>query len=71
MTTKAALKRIDWFKQRGYLLGQRRDKGIFKFYIVNGMGEEREFDTLWQAQQFVERIGAYRRDTETPMANRA
>jgi len=46
-----AQRHIDWFKSRGYLLGERRDRD--KYYIVKGP-EEREFNSIWQAQQYVE-----------------
>ena len=50
-TKKLALRQIDWFLTRGYLLGERKSKG--QYYIVRGT-EERVFSSIWEAQQYVE-----------------
>ena len=49
----SAKRNIDWFKSRGYLLGQRKDK----FYIVHPQDGEKEFNSIWQAQQYVKALG--------------
>ena len=49
---KQALMFIDWFKTRGFLLGERKSRGVF--YIVNSHTlEELEFEQIWQAQMYV------------------
>ena len=59
---KLALQQIDWFKSRGYQLGERKNRG--KFYIVHPQDGEKEFDSVWQAQQYVEHMIAYRNETD-------
>jgi len=46
-----AQRHIDWFGSRGYLLGERRNRN--KYYIVHWRNGEKEFDSIWQAQQYV------------------
>ncbi len=60
--SKLTINNIDWFKSRGYLLGKRKDK----VYIVHPQDGEKEFDSVWQAQQYVENMVAYRYQTEHP-----
>ena len=61
---KLALRQIDWFRSRGYLFGKRLRKD--KVYIVHPQDGEIEFDSVWQAQQYVEHMIVYRNETETP-----
>jgi len=53
--SKLTFENIDWFKDRGYLLGKRKDK----VYIVHPQDGEREFGSIWQAQMYVESMIAY------------
>ena len=62
--SKLTLNNIGWFKSRGYLLGKRNSKD--KVYIVHPQDGEKEFDSIWQAQQYVESMIAYRYQTEHP-----
>lgn len=58
-----ALKQIDWFKQRGFLLG--RDKPREVYYIIDsGTGMRYDFGSIEQCQQFAENLNAHRLQTE-------
>ncbi len=52
-----ALKRINWFKNRGYLLGQDKNK----YYIVHPQDGKNYFDSIEDAEVYVEHIIAFRR----------
>ncbi len=61
---KQALRMTDWFKSMGYCLGQYKSRD--KYYIVDSQtGKQYEFDSLWQAQQFVESNNLYYLTKET------
>ena len=60
--TKLALKRIDWFKSRGYLLGQNKDK----YYIVHPQDGRRDFNVIEDAEVYVEHMIAFRRQSQHP-----
>ena len=67
--SKLALKRIDWFKQRGFLLG--RDKPREVYYIIDGgTGKRYDFGSIEMCQQFAINLNAYRKVTDTPMDER-
>lgn len=51
-----AYRRIDWFKSRGYLLGQNKDK----YYIVHPQDGRKDFDTFEEARDYVEHMIAFR-----------
>jgi len=53
MKGQKSLKRIDWFKNRGYLLGQNKDK----YYIVHPQDGRKDFDSISLAEQYVEAKG--------------
>jgi len=60
---RTLLSRIDWFKQRGFLLG--RDKPREVFYIVDGAtGKRYDFGSIDQCEQFAESLNAHRLQTE-------
>jgi len=52
--SELALKNIDWFKSRGYSLEQNKDR----YYITHPQDGQKDFDSIWQAQQFVESMEA-------------
>ena len=62
VVSKTILRKIDWFKSRGYLLGQRKDK----IYIVHPQDGEKEFSDILDAEVYVEHMIAFRRDMQHP-----
>ena len=56
MKGNLALKRIDWFKSRGYLLGQNKDK----YYIIHPQDGRKDFDEIEDAKVYVEHMIAFR-----------
>jgi len=59
MTLKR-FERIDWFKSCGYLLGQNKDK----YYLVHPQDGRKDFDTIEDAEQYVESMTAHRKRIE-------
>ena len=61
--SKKTLNTINWFKERGFLLG--RDKVRKVYYVVDGATNLRyDFGSIEQCQQFAENLNAYRLQTE-------
>ena len=56
---RRTLNQIDWFRERGFLLGQDKSKDIF-YLVDSGTSERRDFGSLQEAQTYAERIEAYR-----------
>ncbi len=52
--------RIDWFKTHGYLLGQNKNK----FYIIHPQDGRKDFDTIQDAEGYVESMVAHRKRIE-------
>ncbi len=57
--SRLTLDNIDWFNSRGYGLGKRNSRD--KVYITHPQDGEKEFDSIWQAQQYVESMIAHRK----------
>lgn len=52
---RGVFSQIDWFRERGFLLG--RDKSRDIYYIVDsGTGRRYDFNSLNEAQKFVEGV---------------
>ncbi len=56
---KLALQRIDWFRVRGFLLGQDKSKDIY-YLVDSGTRERIDFGSLQEAQIYAEHTEAYR-----------
>ena len=56
---KQILSQIDWFRERGFLLGQDKSKDIY-YLVDSGTGERRDFGSIQEAQTYAENIEAYR-----------
>ena len=54
-----ALQRIDWFRERGFLLGQEKSKDIY-YLVDSGTRERINFGSLQEAQIYAEHTEAYR-----------
>ena len=52
---KLALQRINWFRERGFLLGQDKSRDIY-YLVDSGTGERRDFGSLQEAQTYAERL---------------
>ncbi len=60
---KKILAHIEWFKQRGFLLGQ--DKSNETYYIIDGAtGKRYDFGSIEMCEQFAENMNAYRYQTD-------
>ncbi len=58
------LKRIDWFKSQGYLLGQNKKH----YYLIHPQDGRKDFDTIEGAEIYVEHMIAFRQQTQHPEA---